>query len=121
MTVFANQAIADVGEVNFGGGQQIQFALVHVTDVGFEARPIEAGSPDHMLRIGWLSFGNDTDLIDATSRTYWTQPKWIDFVNWQWHPEPTRDPGTTDLTVWASRIRWQLYSGVQAWLFVVGA
>ena len=120
MTVYADQSISGAGQVNFGGGVQIQFALVHVVTIPLEARPLESLSPDHYLRVGWIALGNDSDVIDATNRTYWTAPLWIDFLDWQWHPIPTRDPGTFDLTVWASRIRWQLGAGGLAWLRVEG-
>ena len=89
MTVYADQAISGAGQVDFGDGRQITFALVHFETIPYDGTPLEVSSPDHYLRLGWLAFGNDSDVIDSESRTYWNPVMWIDFLDWQWHPVPT--------------------------------
>lgn len=120
MTVYADQAISGSGEVNFTLGVRLNYALVHVYVAPYDSRPLEVGDPDHMLRMGWIAFGADTDVIDATSRTYWSAPVWLDFLDTIWHPIPTTDSLANDFGVWASRVRWSLGLGGSAWLYVYG-
>lgn len=120
MSVFVDQEVSGAGVLSLGGGQSIQYLLVHVIDAGAGASPVEVESPDHILRLGWLSLGSATDVIGATERVYWNENIWINFLDFQWHPVPTRDPSTQDLTVWASHIRWQLGPGALIHLYVVG-
>lgn len=120
MTVYADLDISGQGEQSFGGGRQINFALIHLSDPGPAARPIGLDI-DHFLRIGYIAFGADSDAIDfPTSRTYWSAPIWIDFLNFLYHPVPTLQSPPVDFAFWASRVRWSLGPGAAGHLFVSG-
>ena len=120
MSVVADTDISGQGEVNFGGGVRIQFALVHLTAVGPAARPLGT-DPDHFMRIGFISFGSDSNAIDfPTSRTYWNPPIWLNFIDTQYHPIPTVTSSSLELLEWASRVRWSLSPGAAGHLHVEG-
>lgn len=118
MTVFFNSDVIGTGEADFGGGVRVNFVLAHLITRGPRCVPTQVA--DGAVGAGWFSLGSASDVIDATTRTYWTRPIWVDFDAFQWHPVPTTDFAANDFGVWCSRIRWHFLEGTTAWLYVYG-
>jgi hypothetical protein len=120
MTVYADTDISGQGQVDFGGGVQINYHLVHLTAVGPAARPVMNGDPDHFVRIGFIAYGNDSDVIDATSRTYWEDPIYLNWIDSEFAPIPQLQSPPTLFAFFARRVRWSLAPGAAGHLFVFG-
>jgi hypothetical protein len=116
VTVVFDSDIIGTGEADFGVGARVNFALAHIITRGPRVQKHQVD--DGAVQAGWFSFGNTSSVIDDTARTYWTKPIWIDFTNFEWHPVPTTDSAANDFGVWATRVRWYLYEGTTAWLYV---
>lgn len=118
MTVYFNSDVIDSGSTDFGTGVRINFALAHVINKGPKVHPGQEG--DQTFGAGWFSFGADADVIDSTTRTYWAEPVWVNFENFEWHPVPTTDASANDFGVWARRMRWWCSPSTTIWLWIYG-
>jgi hypothetical protein len=120
MTVYADTDISGQGQVDFGAGVQINYALVHLTNVGPAARPVMNGDADHFVRIGFIAFGNDSDSIGGVIRTYWLDPFYLNWVDSEWVPVPQLESPPVLFSNYARRVRWSLAPGAAGHLFVFG-
>lgn len=99
-------------------GSAVIYAICHMGTIGGGVRELETGSPDHILRAGWISFGDVLSAIGATPRSYWRSVWWLDFVDSMYTPDPSTAGGPTTLV--ATRVRWHLPPGGAAHLYVFG-
>jgi hypothetical protein len=118
--VYFDADISGAGVDDLVGGTQLYYAVLHFSAVGGQVRELEAAAPDHILRAGWVSFGDRLSVIGATARDYWRAVWWLDFVDSFWTPVPTGVGGGTAVLI-ASRVRWYLAPGCEAHLYVYGA
>lgn len=100
-------------------GNSLIYAVVHVTSVGVEARPVEGGS-DRYLRLGWIAFGDSLSVIGSVERFYWREPVYLNYLDTLWTPDPSTSGGGA-LTLVGSRVRWHLGVGAAAHLYIFGA
>lgn len=120
MTIYLDQAISGNGSYHFGGAQ-IQYVLVHLDSVGGEVFVSDLTNPDVLIKAGWFALGSEDSYGTSSTHVFWTERKWINYLDFQWHPEPTVIPsGGIDLCVWASDIRWAMSPGTSGLMLVVG-
>ncbi len=113
-TVYDADITGDGQDVLTGGAEPV-FAAVHVSTLGTSARIAEPGDPRY-LRLGWFSFG-DTIALGIGTFDYFRSPIWIDFTDLLWTPDPSTLAGTP-LSDHASLVRWHLFGGAVAHLYV---
>jgi hypothetical protein len=105
MAIIIDQDISGAGLVSLGPTlTQISFWTVHLTTLGPEVRPLEASSPDHILRAGWVAMGNFLSQGQQAAGGYWLAPTWLDFDHSYWAPD-------SDLRAFWTHIRWCLTTG----------
>jgi len=102
------------------GGSAVWYAVCHMTAVAAGARELEVGSSDHLLRAGWVAFGDTLSVIGATARDYWRAVWWLDFVDSLYTPVPSTGEAGGPLGLVASRIRWHIPVGGAADIYVFG-
>lgn len=120
MGVYFDADIAGDGRADLVGGNLILYALVHGTARGAGVRELEVGSPDHVLRAGWVSFGDHLSVIGGVDRDYWRAVWWLDFDDAMYTPDPSSSGGAP-FALFATRVRWHLPVGSAAHLYVFGA
>jgi hypothetical protein len=113
-----DQDIAGDGIVTFAVTADVLFMLCRLDTLGPDVRELEASAPDHVLRAGWLTLGDQVTAFGET-HNYWRKPIFLDFATTLWTTEPSR-VGATDGTLLASRIRWHLSVGTHGHLYVFG-
>jgi hypothetical protein len=101
-------------------GSQLWYAICRLDPVGGGVRELETGSPDHVLRAGWVAFGDPISAIGGVSRVYWRAVWWLDFVESMFTPEPSTDVFNNPLTMACSKVRWHIPVGGSAHLYVFG-
>jgi hypothetical protein len=120
LTVYLDTAISGSGQQHFGGAQ-IQYVLIHLDNVGPDVFVADLANPDQLLKAGWFALGSEDAYGTSAVHVFWAERKWINFVDFLWHPEPTVHPfDGPDLCVWASDIRWALSPGTTGLMLVVG-
>jgi hypothetical protein len=102
-------------------GSHIWYAVARIITVPPSARILEVASDGHILRAGWISFGDTLSVIGATSRDYWRSVWWLDFIDSLWTPVPSTGEGGGPLALAASRVQWSIPTGGLAHLYVFGA
>lgn len=117
-TLFAGTIAGDSGATL--AGSEIFYAVCHFTSVGAPVRELEVGSPDHILRAGWVSFGDSLSVIGGSPISYWLPVWWLDFVSSFWTPNGSV-VGTTPVGQNATLVRWHLQPGGSAELYVYGS
>lgn len=91
------------------------YVSVDITNLGPLPRSID--DPDHFIRAGWFSFGDEFDIGLGTFE-YWGEPIYVDFEHFRWTPTPDYDANGVFNLKFASRIRWHFNGGVEAHLHV---
>lgn len=115
---YLDRDIANDGQDSLSGSSVI-YAVVHISSVGVEARPIEGGG-DRYLRLGWFAFGDNLNVIGSVSRDYWREPVFLNYLDTLWTPDPSTASGSP-LVLIGSIIRWHLGVGGAGHIFVFGA
>lgn len=111
MTFIAFDAdVSGDGSIDFASSG-ILFASIDITTAGPLPRPVD--SFDHILRAGWISFG-DTFDIGLGTFDYWRTPIFADFFHTLWTPDPSGDLTGGTFTIVASRVRYHFSDGVAA-------
>lgn len=116
MPVYLDQAIDTDGQAALAGLYVI-VVVVKLTALGGLVTVTDAGSPDHVLRAGWVAIGDGIDIGDGVE-TFWDPPQWIDFVNARFAYD--FDQNFVLNVRRANRIRWHLSPGTTAHLHVDG-
>lgn len=120
MTVFLDQEISGSDSFHFGGAS-IQYVLVHLDVLGPTVFVKDLANADQLLNAGYFALGSSDTYSTGDENVFWQERIWINWQFFQWHPIPTRLPAAaSDLTVWASDIRWALPPGTHGFLLVVG-
>lgn len=101
-------------------GSNVFFLVCHLTATGGPVRELEQGSPDHILRAGWLSLGDQLNVIGGVDLEYWRAPIWLDFIDTLWTPVPSGIHAGAALTLLATRVRWHLAIGCAGHLYIFG-
>jgi hypothetical protein len=112
-------AIAGDGIGSLAGSEYL-YAVCRITAVPFGTRELEVGSSDHILRAGWISFGDSLGVIGGVTLDYWREVWWLDFITTLHTPRPSGVFGGAPLSEVASRVRWHIPPGGAAWLYVFG-
>lgn len=86
---------------------QVVYMVVHMITPSAGVRELESGSPDHVLRAGWVAFGDTLNVIGGVSRAYWRPPIFLDFNDLLWTPIPSAQPGTA-FEMQATLLRWHI-------------
>jgi hypothetical protein len=120
MATYYEGTVTGDGAVDLVGGSSVRFLLAHATVVGQFAREVESTAADHLLRLGWFTFGRNLSTLDATARDYWGPPIHLAFINFRWIPDPNSNGGTIQ-TIVATRFRWHLSLGAEVHFLVDGA
>lgn len=118
VAVYLDRAIADDGEDSFPSNQLI-YALIQLSGLGGDVRPVDVGS-GHIIRAGWIAFGDVFSAIDELETTYWREPVFLNFNRVLWTPNPSTSGGGP-LTLIATRVKWHLGVGTVGHLYVFGA
>ena len=119
MSIYYDATISGSGSAALSA-QRVNYAFLHLTAVGSQARPLEAGDPDHFLRIGWFAFGTDITVPSYPTYRYWRNPIWIDFIDTLWTPIPQTNYAAQDDAIYATHVRWSLAMGATGRLVVSG-
>jgi hypothetical protein len=98
---------------------QLVYLVCHNITPSPGQRELEVGSPDHVLRAGWLAFGDTLNVIGGINRAYWRQPIFLDFEDMLWTPDPSGQPGTP-FELQATLVRWHIPPGGLYHLYVFG-
>lgn len=119
MTLYFDASVSGSGVADLVGGQDVEFVSVDITTLGPLSTVIEAGNPDHLLRMGWFSIGDHFD-VGFGDVDHWREIVWVNFEQTLWTPLPTGIVGGSSLSVLARRVRWWFNAGTIAWLRVFG-
>jgi len=117
MPTYLDQDIAGDGTASLAGAE-VLYIIVHVSDLGDEARVPTPSVPDQVVRLGWVALGDTLDAIGG-ARSYWRDPIWLNWTDVLWTPVPsTEDPNALGCV--ASLLRWHLGIGAAAHVYVFG-
>jgi len=119
MPAYYDASISGDGSASLSGGTSVLYFAVHFTAQGAEARELEVGSPDHLLRLGWVALGRNLTLPSDSARDYWMEPIHLNFLNTRWTMAPNGN-ASGSFFMSADRVRWHLSSGAAARLYVFG-
>lgn len=119
MTVMLERDIVGSGADALVGTNNLLFIAVQVTAVGGDARPLEVTDPDHYLRLGWFSVGDNFSVGVGPLTNWWRAPVWVDFLDFLWTPIPSGN-GAGPLFLQATQFRWSLTLGTEAHVLVFG-
>lgn len=119
MPAYFDQTITDDGDAALSGGTQVLYFAFHMTIQGNVPRILDLATPDHMLRLGWVTFGRNVTMPGDIQRTYWMAPLFLNFANTRWQPEPNNNSAGA-MNLLADRVRWHLAEGAEGRLYVFG-
>lgn len=121
MPAYLERDISAAGE-DVLAGNNVTHVMVHLTAIGTDARPLEAGVADHHLRVGWVAIGWNQALVpaDGGPQTYWYSPIWLDFERQYLRWTPYLMGTSNQLVQAANRVRWYLSLNSAAHLWING-
>jgi len=119
MTVLYDADISGSGSAAVPVGHNTWYvALLHISAVGPEARPIGI-DPDHYMRLGWWTTGGISNVIGGVDRTYWNPPMWLNTLDSRFAPSPN-EVGSLFSLDFLGMVRWALTYGTLGHLYVEG-
>jgi hypothetical protein len=118
MPTYLNRAISGDGTDTLVGNQIVYMAW-RISTVDPMVRGVDPLNPDHVLRLGWISFGDSLDPFGFGAEDYWQPPIWLDFLLGLWVPSPSHFGGGV-LDRFGTIIRWHLTGTSAGELHVFG-
>lgn len=112
--------ISAAGVDNLVGTSRLLFVALEITAIGGLVRDSGDGQPDHILRAGWFSIGDNFSVDTGPLMDWWRPPVWIDFEDLLWTPSPSYDAAGGALALQATRFRWWLSPGTTAHVYIFG-
>lgn len=119
MPAYYDATVSGDGNAALAGGTNVIYFVFRTTVQGNIPRILDITAPDHLLRLGWISFGRDVTLPGDVARTYWMEPIFLNFLLTRWQPSPNNS-STSVLYLLADRVRWHLADGAEGRLYVFG-
>jgi hypothetical protein len=119
MPAYFDADIAGDGDAALASNQVIYF-VAHLAVLDPLVRHLEPSASDHVLRAGWISFGDTLSVIGGSPFLYWRAPIWLDFERELWTPDPSTTGGSA-AELFATRVRWHLQGVTSGHLYVFGA
>lgn len=118
MPTYLSRTIAGDG-TDLLTGTQVVYMVWRLSTIDPMVREADPSNPDHVLRAGWLSFGDSLDPFSLGAQDYWQAPIFLNFTLGLWVPDPSHFGGGV-MDHFASRIRWHLNGSTAGNLFVFG-
>jgi hypothetical protein len=107
--------ISGSGQLDFTPGQRIQYLLFQSE---FTPSDLSRGQePDKLIRYGYVTWGTQ-QVIDEGTEVHWLRPIWIEWTNFWWHPSPSTDAASNDLSDWLDSVRWWITPGASGRLTI---
>jgi hypothetical protein len=108
--------ISGQGTYDVGSSAQMLFFEVHLDTLGPLVRIPELSDPDHLLRAGFITWGDINNAIGGVDRIYWKPPLWLDFVDQLYTPTGDNVAGQP-ITFIAHWFRWSLGPGTSGHIY----
>jgi hypothetical protein len=108
--------ISGQGTVDVGSSANMIFWECHLDAIGALVRIPELTDIDHVLRAGFITWGDHNTGIGGVDRIYWRQPYWLSFVDELYTANGDTNNGLFT-TFSAHYFRWSLSPGTSGHLY----
>lgn len=108
--------ISGQGTYDVGSAANMLFWECYLDTLGPLVRVPELTDPDHILRAGFITWGDNNSVIGGVDRIYWKPPHWLSFQA-EIYTTGIDDLGGTPSTFVAHYFRWSLSPGTSGHIY----
>ena len=104
------------GTYDIGSAVNMLFWECHLDTLGPFTKVPEPNDIDHVIRAGFITWGDENPVIGGVNRVYWKAPFWLDWID-QIYTTGIDDLGGTPATFVARWFRWSLLPGTSGHIY----